>query len=103
MAQTNNGHMVAVVSYLTIIGWIIALVLHQNEKTALGGFHLRQTLLLMIIGFGIGIIPIINLLMIIVGPVLFVLWIFGLVYAIQGVKKEIPLIGGYAQQWFHMI
>ncbi|MFP4423700.1 MAG: DUF4870 domain-containing protein [Candidatus Woesearchaeota archaeon] len=99
----NQGHTVAILSYITLIGWIIALVMHQNEKTSLGSFHLRQTLLLMIIGFGLSIIPVVNLLMLLIGPVLFVFWIIGLVYAIQGKEKEIPLIGGYAQKWFHMI
>jgi len=35
---------VAVVAYLTLIGFIAAIFLHQNRKTQLGAFHLRQVL-----------------------------------------------------------
>ncbi|MFW5990589.1 MAG: hypothetical protein ACOCQX_00005 [Candidatus Nanoarchaeia archaeon] len=92
--------MVAILSYITIIGWIIALVLHQENKTSLGSFHLRQALLLMIAGLVLTFIPIIGWLL---NIVVFVFWIMGLVYAIQKQEKEVPLIGGLAQQWFHMI
>ncbi|MFW6450084.1 MAG: DUF4870 domain-containing protein [Nanoarchaeota archaeon] len=100
MGKNDKGHMVAILSYITIIGWIIALVLHQENKTSLGSFHLRQALLLMIVGLVLTFIPIIGWLL---NIVVFVFWIIGLVYAIQGKEKEIPLIGGPAQKWFHMI
>lgn len=93
----NNAKLVAILSYITIIGWIIALILHQNNKTPLGGFHLRQALLLMIAGLVLGWIPMVGM---VVGLILFVFWILGLVSAIQGKQKELPLIGHYAQQWF---
>lgn len=35
---------VAILTYLTIIGFIIAIVIHSSKKTALGSFHLRQGL-----------------------------------------------------------
>jgi uncharacterized membrane protein len=36
----------------------------------------------------------------IAGIALFVFWIMGLISAINGEKKEIPLIGKLAQDWF---
>jgi len=95
----NNAKLVAILSYITIIGWVIALILHQQNKTALGGFHLRQALLLMIAGL-LSMIPMLGM---ILGIVLFVFWILGLVSAIQGKQKELPLIGHYAQEWFKSI
>ena len=97
MAKKDNAKLVAILSYITIIGWIIALILHQNNKTALGGFHLRQALLLMIAAVILSWIPMIGM---ILGIVVFVFWILGLVSAIHGKQKELPLIGKYAQQWF---
>ncbi len=35
---------VAILSYITIIGFIAAIIMHQNHKTQLGAFHLRQML-----------------------------------------------------------
>jgi uncharacterized membrane protein len=31
---------------------------------------------------------------------LFVLWIMGLISAIQGEEKKVPILGEYAQEWF---
>jgi uncharacterized membrane protein len=110
--QTYDGKTLAIISYLTIIGWIIAWVMHGKNKTALGAFHLRQTLGLMLICIAFYIVQailifvpylgwLISLLFIPLGLGLFVLWILGLVYAINGEEKPIPVIGAKAQQLFH--
>lgn len=95
---------VAILSYLTIIGFIIALIMHGQKKTQLGSYHLRQTLGFVITGFAmgiVGVIPILGWLIVLVGmPVLFVFWIMGLVSAIQGKLKPVPLIGEHFQKWF---
>ncbi len=99
--NTDNGKIVAIVSYLWIVGWIIALVLHQGNKTKLGAFHLRQALGLcivsLIIGIFITIIPFLAILWSILGICLFVFWILGLVSAIQGEEKPLPVIGAKIQ------
>ena len=46
---------VALLSYITIIGFIIAIVLHSSKKTALGAFHLRQVLGLFVTGAAFGL------------------------------------------------
>ena len=51
MAKDDQSKVVAIVSYITIIGWIIALILNQSKKTELGSFHVRQALLLWICWF----------------------------------------------------
>ncbi|MGH7943902.1 MAG: hypothetical protein ACREH8_23995 [Opitutaceae bacterium] len=45
---TNDDKTAAIVSYLTLIGFMVAVVLHGAKKTALGSFHLRQALGLMV-------------------------------------------------------
>ncbi len=102
---------VALLSYLTIIGFVVAIVLHSSKKTALGAFHLRQTLGLFITALVIWIpcmiismIPVVNLVMFILGPAvmvgLFVLWIMGFIAAINGQQKLMPVVGEYYQKWF---
>jgi uncharacterized membrane protein len=102
---------VALLAYLTIIGFVVAIVLHSSKKTALGSFHLRQVLGLFITGFVIWIpcliltmIPVVNIIMILVWPLLgislFVLWIMGLIAAINGQQKLMPVVGVHYQKWF---
>ena len=95
--KKNNEKFVSILSYITIIGWVIAFIINRNKKTDLGSFHQRQALIIIIAGLIASYIPTIGWLL---GIIVFVLWVMGLVYAIQGKKKEIPLIGSLAQKWF---
>ncbi len=111
----DNGKTAGIVSYFTIVGWLVAyFAMHQNNKTALGSYQLRQTLLFhlvsMVLGWGLGLI--IGMLILsthsfslvyisrIFYIVLLVLWIIGLIGAINGEKKPIPIIGNMAQTMF---
>lgn len=108
--QNDPGKTVAILSYCTLIGWIIAIVLNSdnNNKSELGVFHLRQGLGIFISGFAMAIlsaifmfIPFIGWLIAIVinlGYIaLLVLWILGLISAINGEKKLIPIVGQFYQ------
>jgi uncharacterized membrane protein len=97
---SSNAQLLAVISYLTLIGWIIAFVLYQNDKSEIAIYHLRQSLGLLIIGvigWVIFWIPIIGWLAAIF---LFVLWLMGLIYAAQGEMKPVPLLGKFFQDIF---
>jgi uncharacterized membrane protein len=107
----DNGKTVALLSYLTIIGWVIAFVMNGSQKTTLGAYHLRQTLFLFIIGLCLYIVQlfllfipfigwIVSLLLIFGGIGLFILWIIGLIAAVNGEQKPMPLIGNKAQEIF---
>ena len=97
MAKNDQAKLVAILSYITIIGWIIALVLNMNKKTSFGSFHVRQALIVMIAAFVLGFIPVLGW---ILDIVVFIFWIMGLIYAIQGKEKVVPIIGPWGQQWF---
>jgi uncharacterized membrane protein len=116
----DNGKTAGIISYFFIVGWLIAYFgFHQNNKTSLGSYQLRQTLLFhiayMVIRFGLGfILGIIWLtgtsgifslyyLLKIVDFGFFILWIIGFIGAVQGEKKEIPLLGDRAQTMFPSI
>ena len=106
----------AILSYITIIGFIVAIILHSSKKTALGSFHLRQVLGFIIIGFGAGIAAGITVFILafipVIGPFVgmllwaalwiggFVLVVMGLISAIQGKQTPVPLIGAPIQKWF---
>ena len=99
---------VAILSYITLIGFIVAIILHSNKKTQLGAFHLRQALGLIICAIGFGIcqivlafIPILGWLVILAAWItLLVFVIMGFIAAATGQKKPVPLIGEKFQQWF---
>ena len=40
----DDGKTVAIIAYITLIGWIIALVMNNGNKTVLGSYHIRQSL-----------------------------------------------------------
>ena len=54
--------------------------------------------------FIIGIIPIINLSLLLIWPVLgisfLVLWVMGLIAALNGEMKPMPFVGPLYQKWF---
>lgn len=87
---------VAIVSYITLLGFIAAIVIHSNKKTQLGAFHLRQMLGLILTSL-LGIIPLAGIVILLF---LLVLWIMGLVSAIKGEMKPVPLLGPLYQKWF---
>jgi len=95
---------VAIVSYLTLIGFIAAVIIHSNKKTQLGAFHLRQMLGFMLTGFAAFILVVIPIIGWICIPIfwifMLVCWVIGLVAAINGQMKPMPLIGPLYQKWF---
>ena len=117
-ANQDNGKFAGIVSYFSIIGLLIAyFAIYQNNKTRLASYQLRQTLLFhiisMVLRFGLGVILTavwfstgmfsVYSLMRILYLGLFIIWIIGLIGAINGEEKEIPLIGDWAQSMFSSI
>jgi uncharacterized membrane protein len=107
-APITEDRTVAILAYLTIIGFIIAIVIHSGKKTALGSFHLRQVLGLIVsaIVFWVGaialaFIPFIGWIAILAGWLcLLIIWITGLVAAASGQQKPALILGVQYQKWF---
>ena len=103
--------LIAVISYITIVGWVIAYILNQDtkNKSDLATFHLRQTFGLFLSGLIVYVaaqviteMPILGFmgtLVSIAGSVFFfILWLLGLMYALQGEKKPVPVLGIYFEE-----
>lgn len=101
----------AILAYITLIGYIVAIVMHGNNKTKIGSYHLKQAtglilfsiaawLSLMIIAF----LPFIGFLILFLSPVLWililVLVIMGVINAANGAMKPIPVLGTLFEKWF---
>lgn len=91
-----------IVSYITLIGWLIAFLAGDKENSK---FHLNQSLVIMIINLVISVADwilgkiiiigtIFGIVAAIAGIVMFVFWIMGIVSAAQGTEKPLPIIGG---------
>ena len=93
----ESGKTVAIIAHITLIGWIIAIIMNSSNKSELGSFYIRQVLGIMLLGFVLGIIPVINLVAWIFP---FILWIVSLIGAINGNQKPVFLVGEYFQNWF---
>jgi len=92
--KQEMGRLVAILSYIPIIGWIIALVIHVNHKTSLGGFHLRNALILHLAWALFNWAPMIGAF---IALLIAFIWIVGIIYAVNGKEKRLPIIGSFAQ------
>ena len=94
-----NKKVTGIVSYITIIGWIIAFLAGDKEGAK---FHLNQSLVLFVVNLVnslivsriLGLIPLVGgIVSFVISIALMVCWILGLVYAIKEEEKELPFIG----------
>ena len=92
----DAGKNIAIIAHITLIGWIIALVMNSPKKE-LASFYIRQVLGIALLGILLSFIPVIGW---IASIGVFILWLMSLIYSIGGKEKEIPLLGGYFQDWF---
>lgn len=90
-----------IIAYLSPIGFIVAFLLGNQEESK---FHLNQALVINILMLVVDVLEklldgiplvgwVIGLALAIAAFVLFILWLIGIIAAIQGQDKEIPLIG----------
>lgn len=99
----NKGKNIAIVSYLTIIGTIIAILMNNEDKSEFARFHIRQALGLFLTFFLLGyFIGYFNSWMITSAfwVFIFVLWVYGFIGALNGEKKEMPIVGPFYQNTF---
>jgi len=97
------GKTAAITSYILIIGALIALSMNAETKNQYAAFHIRQALGIAITFIGLGlIISNFNSFMIAVPMWICtsVLWTYGIISAIQGTTKPMPLVGTWYQKWF---
>ena len=101
---TNDGKNIAMISYITIIGLIIAFVMNNEKKDEFARFHIRQSLGLALTGLTLGIIgmiPILGWIVYIIGIfVLLYMWIMGLMNALNNKSNFVPFLGSKYAEWF---
>ena len=100
----EKGKNTAIVAYLTIIGSIVAIFMNQDEnKSDFASFHIRQALGIFltwaILGYFVGYFDswIISTALYVM---IFLLWIFGFLGALNGERKLVPIVGEFYQKIF---
>lgn len=98
---------IAIIAYLTIIGLVIAFLLNNDKKHEFATYHIRQSLGLVLCSvalFIIGMIPVLGWITSFLGSVfLLILWVLGLINAINNEIKPVPVLGNYFEEWFKKI
>jgi uncharacterized membrane protein len=108
-----NAKTMAIVAYITWIGWIIALVTYNGDaqKPSLTRFHLRQSFGLLVAGIAfyilyfimLNVFFLLGILFGILGLAFVVLWIMGIINAANEQEKPLPLVGEFFDKTFTFI
>ena len=104
--SVSEGKTIAIISYITIIGTLVAFIMNQNKHNYFAAYHIRQALGVFLTGLIVNFLQRyidFNWLDLLLSLGVFVLWIFGLIAAIQGEEKPVPLLGDQFQEWFRNI
>lgn len=100
--DAEKGKIVGILSYITIIGWVIAIIMHNNDKTRFGAYHLRQGLGLFVLSIAITALLMGTMMFMhfgffwlssIVRLGILALVIIGIVNAVNLKKQPLPLVG----------
>lgn len=103
----------AIVSYITIIGWLIAYFSYKNrtEKDAYVSYHLEQSLgvfifsiiISVITGILVTVIPTLSGIFSLLTLAPLILLVLGIINASNEVMKPVPLIGSFFERKFRFL
>lgn len=102
----QDGKMIAIISYITVIGTLIAFIMNQNKHNYFASFHIRQAIGIFLVGLIVNFLQRFSdfgWLDAILAIGVFILWIIGLISAIQGKEQTVPVLGDQFQEWFRNI
>lgn len=102
--QASEDKTIAIIAYITIIGLIIAFVMNKDKKEVFGAYHIKQSLglcLSAIALFVIGMVPLLGWLISFLGSIfLLILWVMGLLNALNNKMEPVPVLGKKFEEWF---
>lgn len=106
MSDEGKDQTVSILSYIFFIGIIWYFADDDVRGREKPKFHVKQSLNLIIISFVattvLTVIPILGWMVLPLAQIaFFVLWIIGLVNAVNQKQNEIPIIGGFAEKYLN--
>lgn len=103
--EIQEGKTLAIVSYFTFVGLIIAIIMNLEKRNPFTYFHARQMLGLIIMLLVSNVIEkyVDSWFGTILWIITFSCWVFGLYTAAKGESKPIPFVGNLFQDWFRKV
>lgn len=105
-----NNKTLSIVSYITIIGWLVAYLKGKDNADSMLKYHLRQALGLalvnIIFSLALNIVAMVILALSFIGVfgfVFLILWIIGIINAANGAQKPLPIIGKMFENKFAFV
>ena len=94
----EEGKTIAIIAYVTIIGLIIAFVMNSSKNNEFAKFHIGQSLRIAILGIIINVVSrflpaSLSIVASILSLGIIVLWVLGLINAINLKETPVPVIG----------
>lgn len=107
VTRDTQDKTIAIVAYLTVIGLVVALVMNNEKKDPFSTFHIRQSLGLVLTSIAlslINVIPILGWIVSLIGAfVLLYMWVVGLLNAVNGREKPVPILGEKYKEWLKSV
>ncbi|MCH4552986.1 MULTISPECIES: hypothetical protein [Aestuariibaculum] len=98
----KNGKTMAIISHITFVGLIIAIIMNADKKNAFTAFYNRQMIGLIIMLFIAQITD--KYLNGTIGYIFWLIsavsWLYSFIHIIQGKVKLLPYVGEKFQEWF---
>ncbi|WP_341843080.1 DUF4870 domain-containing protein [Chitinophaga caseinilytica] len=99
---------VAIISYISIIGWLIAYFQYKDKpRDPFVAYHLKQALGIAVISIILGVainvvVRIVPALSVVVyaNIAILVLWVLGIINALNGLQKPVPVVGAMFERQF---
>ncbi|NMP31566.1 hypothetical protein HII17_08330 [Thalassotalea sp. M1531] len=88
--EHDYARLIAVLGYLTIVGWLVAMLCYGSYKSKLAGFHLRQSLGLIILAALLSFIPLIGWAL---NIVVAAFWLVSVYHAFKADYYTVPWLG----------
>jgi Predicted membrane protein len=105
--EKSEKSSIAIIAYLTLIGLVVAFVMNNEKKEPFARYHIRQSLGLNIAALAlsmVNVIPILGWIVSIIGMfVVLYMWVVGLMNAINGKEKPLPILGKQFEEWFKSV
>ena len=98
-AVSDESKTRAIIAHITLIGWVIALVQNNNNKSEFASFYIRQMLGLLILSLAGSVLAIIFIGFLLHIAAL-VFWIMSIVAVTKKEMTPTPIVGKYFQDWF---
>ena len=107
VTKDTQDKTIAIVAYLTVIGLVVALVLNNEKKDLFAKYHIRQSLGLVLTSIALSliiVIPLLGWIVSIIGAfVLLYMWVMGLLNAINGRERPVPILGEKYEEWLKSV